>query len=226
MKMNKKKIIIFIIMLIIIIIGIVYFIYNKRKNEKYENADKNQLAYQKEVTIEDLMNDVSITGDSSLYEIGQEYDGRKTLVVKPSIKYKVAFAGMIKKSQPSMDELDKILDENSPKESGVWVEESSREKVLEILNAIDNKYKINSEGYLNIYTDKQVILSVSSVCYIVDDVTGEILDYNFEKMDKEQAYEYFEDGNKKIIFITENKQDQLTNKEIFESIIEIIKFKT
>ena len=68
---------------------------------------------------------------------------------------------------------------------------------------------------------KQYILDISSVCYIVDDITGEILDYNFENMDKYQTYEYFEDSNKSIVFITENSTNILTNLEIFESIIKL-----
>ena len=60
------------------------------------------------------------------------------------------------------------------------------------------------------------------MCYIVDDITGEILDYSFEDMDKYQTFEYFEDENKKIIFITENKSNQLKENEIIESLLNIL----
>jgi hypothetical protein len=39
-------------------------------------------------------------------------------------------------------------------------------------------------------------------------------------MDKYQTYEYFEDENKDIIFITENKSNQLSEKEIVNSVLE------
>ena len=61
-----------------------------------------------------------------------------------------------------------------------------------------------------------------SVCYIVDNLTGEIWDYNFENMDKYQTYEYFEDNDKMIIFITENTNNLLSNSDIFNSIIELM----
>ena len=69
--------------------------------------------------------------------------------------------------------------------------------------------------------NKLYIIDISSTCYIVDEITGEILDYNFEDMDEYQTYQYFEDGDKKIIFITENQNNQLTVKEIIESVIEL-----
>ena len=83
-------------------------------------------------------------------------------------------------------------------------------------------HNLNEKLEQLINSNKQIILNISSVCYIVDDVTGEILDYNFEKMDREQVCEYFEDENKMIVFITENTQNQLTNNEIFESIMELL----
>ena len=41
-------------------------------------------------------------------------------------------------------------------------------------------------------------------------------------MDEYQTYQYFEDGDKKIIFITENQNNHLTVKEIIESVIELL----
>lgn len=163
------------------------------------------------------------------------------MTVKANVKYKVALAGMIKKTQPSFEELDKILEQKSPKYRGIWIEQNSRDKLLKLFNSsekINSKYSINNEGYLEIVEknfqtnydkkienaingEKQYILDISSVCYIVDDVTGEILDYNFENMDKYQTYEYFKDGDKNIIFINQNTDNQLASSEIIDSIIEI-----
>jgi hypothetical protein len=83
-------------------------------------------------------------------------------------------------------------------------------------NANENDKKLQKA--LN--SKKQYLISISSICYIVDDITGEILDYSFENMDKYQTYEYFEDENKDIIFITENKSNQLSEKEIVNSVLE------
>lgn len=163
------------------------------------------------------------------------------MTVKANVKYKVAFAGMVKKTLPSFEELDKILEQKSPKYRGIWIEQNSRDKLLKLFNSsekINSKYSINNEGYLEIVEknfqtnydkkienaingEKQYILDISSVCYIVDDVTGEILDYNFENMDKYQTYEYFKDGDKNIIFINQNTDNQLASSEIIDSIIEI-----
>ena len=103
----------------------------------------------------------------------------------------------------------------------------------------NSEYEINENGYLKIKNknnqnendkkiekvikgDKLYILRNSSVTYIVDEVTGEILDYNFEEMDQYQTYEYFEDNNKMIIFINENKEKQMSKKEIIQSIIDLM----
>ena len=64
-------------------------------------------------------------------------------------------------------------------------------------------------------------LYIENDYYIVDDVTGEILDYNFENMDKYQTYEYFEDNDRIIVFVTENSSNVLTESEIFESLINL-----
>lgn len=248
MKTKKKKIILVTILLIILII-ILILIFNKRIQkdnnqnnfEQYgEQVDKNQIEYQPNLTVEEIKNEIGATGNTDIYEVEQEYDGRNILAVKPSIKYKVAFSGMIKNAKPSMNELDNIVEEKLPHKTGIWVEEKSRDKILEIFNDgdVNSKYLIDDDGYLKIDRKnnqndndkkidkiikgkKQYILDISSVCYIVDDITGEILDYNFENMDKYQTYEYFEDKDKYIVFVTENSNNVLTNLEIFKSIINL-----
>lgn len=248
MKIKNKKVIILVVLLIMFV-AILVLLFNKRMQkdnnqnnfEQYgEQVDKNQIVYQPDVTVEEIKNEIGATGNTDIYEVEQEYDGRNILAVKPSIKYKVAFAGMIKKTKPSMNELDNIVEEKLPHKTGIWVEEKSRDKILEIFNNedVNSKYLIDSDGYLKIENknnqndndkkiekvingNKQYILDISSVCYIVDDITGEILDYNFENMDKYQTYEYFEDNDKYIVFVTENSNNVLTNLEIFKSVINL-----
>lgn len=248
MKIKNKKVIILVVLLIMFV-AILVLLFNKRIKkdinqnnfEQYgEQVDKNQIEYQPDVTVEEIKNEIGATGNTDIYEVEQEYDGRNILAVKPSIKYKVAFAGIIKNAKPSMSELDNIMEEKLPHKTGIWVEEKSRDKILEIFNDgdVNSKYLIDDDGYLKIDRKnnqndndkkiekiikgkKQYILDISSVCYIVDDITGEILDYNFENMDKYQTYEYFEDKDKYIVFVTENSNNVLTNLEIFKSIINL-----
>ena len=249
---KKQKIIISLIIVLLIIATIIVIVYLNKSNKNnsdnevdfinsYREIDKNQVAYQDDVTIDELKNDIGATGNTEIYEIQQEYDGRNVLTVKPDITYKVAFAGMVKNSQPTMEELDDIFNKNAPSKNGIWIEEESRDKVLELFNgdSTESDYAIDNEGYLTIQNknnqndidkkiedvingEKQYILDISSVCYIVDDLTGEIWDYNFENMDKYQTYEYFEDNDKMIIFITENTNNLLSNSDIFNSIIELM----
>ncbi len=247
MKVNKKIATCIIIIFIIILILFVVFILNKKNNKQdgidynpYSQIDKNQIAYQENVTINDLIEETGMQADSNIYEIQQELDGRKVLAVKASIKYKVAFAGIMKETLPKMQEIDEIYNNNVPTENGIWIEEKSRNKVLEMFNNnAKSKYTIDNNGYLKIQDknlqndvdkkiesiingDKQYIIDISSVCYIIDNVTGEILDYNFEKLDRFQTYEYFEDNGKMIIFVTENTNNLLTENEIFNSIIDLM----
>lgn len=243
----KKKLIIGIVIIIVLIVGLIIFFFKKENHDnsdlevnEIEEVDKNQVSYQENVTVEDLKKDIGATGDTEIYEIQQEYDGRNIITIKPSIRYKVAFAGMIKNSIPTMEELDTIINGNLPEKSGIWINEESREKVLELFNdeSLNSNYIIDDEGYLKIQDennqnemdkkianiingDKQYILDISSVCYIVDDLTGEILDYNFEDMDQYQVYEYFDDNDRSIIFITENSNSLMTETEILNSVVEL-----
>ena len=265
--MKKKNIIICSIILIILIIAIIILAIimnnNKSENNRIENnnidntdnnmdinvvnniyseVDKNQISYQDNATVEDLKEDYGKTGDSSIYEIQTEYDGRKILNVKDDVRYQVAFTGMIKKSTPTYSELDEICNNNEPNQNGIWIEENSRDKINEYFgnnNLFKSKYEIDENGYLKIIessekndNDKKIeekingnqkyILSVSSECYIVDDITGEILNYSFEDMDKYQTYDYFKSGDKMIIFLTENKEGQLAPEDIMQSVLDLI----
>lgn len=233
-----KKRIIYVLIIVILLITCLCIIINKKQisnntlNEQ-ENIEK----------IEEVKEETGATGNTDIYEVQEDKTTNTEIVtVKANIKYKVAFAGMIKQSKPVFGEIDKIFEENYPKKNGIWIENNSRNKVLEEMNnsnMFNSKYAINKDGYLVIEKEntlnendkkikniingkKQYIFSISSLCYIVDDITGEILDYSFEDMDKYQTFEYFEDENKKIIFITENKSNQLKENEIIESLLNIL----
>ena len=57
---------------------------------------------------------------------------------------------------------------------------------------------------------------------MVDPVTGEIIDNPYNQLEPYQTYEYFEDEERMIIFITENKELKMTENEIIQSIVELV----
>ena len=264
---NRNKIILLLVILILIVLiisGIIIYTNKKKKNINNLNGNYNEndnevnitennqleniknLSQSQEIAtksdVNTLKSETGLQGNTELYDITKDYDGRNTLTIKASVKYKVAFAGIIKAGKPTMNELDNILNKNHPKENGIWVEKNSRDKFLKIINSsskTNSTYIINNDGFLKIENknnqteedkkienainaNKQYIIDISNIYYIVDDVTGEILDYNFVQMDEFQPYEYVEDGSNMIIFVNENKNSQLSNDEIFDSILYLL----
>ena len=243
MKKNLIQII-SIIIFVFIILGISLLMKkNTQKSEldiKYDELKKESAMYDENADIQELKQEYNMTGNTELYEIQTEYDGRKVLAIKASENYKVAFAGLIKKSKVNLDEATEIFEQNYPNKNGIWIEKDSREKILNYLNNVLNStYQIDEEGYLSISNmqkstndniintlingDKQYILGISSTTYYIDALTGEVIDNPYEEMDEAQTYSYFEDENRMMIYIPENKDKHLSNQEIFESIIELVK---
>lgn len=270
MKINIKKVIICIIICVLLISVIVICTVRKKDDSKVndsnisENVNQEEKSNDNKENTENVEKEIQITtstqeerqissekkteiieetgkqGDSDLYEIQEGEDNIKIATIKSSVKYKVAFAGMIKNRVPEKEELDDVLEENHPKYAGIWIKSESQSEFLKYISSVTkSEYEINEKGYLKIKNKKKqnnyekkieeiingnklYIIDISSTCYIVDEITGEILDYNFEDMDEYQTYQYFEDGDKKIIFITENQNNQLTVKEIIESVIELL----
>lgn len=250
---TKNKIIIVILLILFVIVTII--MYNVSKNNKYNNLNMrdediqkdynnmvgNSLMYSEKATISDLKNEYKITGEDDLYQIDTEFDGRRVVNVKPSINYKVAFVGMIKGSKPDFNEIDKIYKNNAPQKKGIWINQQSREKILNYINNNSNlssSYEIDSSGYLQIVEkvnkneldekieklingDIQIILDISSVCYMIDPVNGQITENAYNDLEEYQTYEYFSDESKNIIFVTENKNGVMTNDEILYSILNL-----
>lgn len=214
---------------------------NEQAIERYEEMKNTSIMYDENSTLQDLKEEYKITGADNIYEIGTESDGRKVITVKADINYKVAFGGMIKKSKPSYEELDIIFQKNMPTKSGIWIESSDQSKIVSYLNNskyLKSKYEINKEGYLQVVSanqqteydkkiekiinsEEQYIISISSIYYMIDTVTGEIVDDPYNELDIYQTYAYCKDDDKTIIFISENKENKLTNDEIFISLIDL-----
>ena len=229
MKINKRVIII--VLCIAIVVATIIIIINRRNNRDLE---QNQISNINEDanTIEEIKNEINATADTNMYQIEQEYDGRKIIQIKPNIQYETVLAGILKNSMPKEEEI-KILLENRPIKSGVWISKQSREKFIKILKDNNIKgYEIDKEGYLvrkeeinnetlkkAINSNKLYILDISGKCYDRDDISGEIVEYPFEEMEPDQVLEIYNIENSAILEITTNSRGILSNKEILDEIL-------
>lgn len=246
--MKKKVIISSIVLIIILIVILVAFFITKKSQQdgSGENISSLPISYEEEneenskqdqEQISQITENQGLQADENIYEIATEYDGREVVRVKPNIQYKVALAGMIKKEIPDFSELDDLLTQ-APTHTGIWIEETSRESFLNILNNIaDSEYEINEDGFLikkengkmNDY-DKKIkemlsdetlhIFDINSTTYIVDEVTGEIQEYPFEEMDPYTEYEYFSTDDKEMFIISANSYGKVNQEEVLKGIFD------
>lgn len=239
---KKTKIVFVLIIAIIIIMAIIGIIIVKRNlnqkqewNNEYSKVNKNEINYKEDANVNELKEVMGLTADSDLYEITEEYDGRKTLNIKTDILYKVVFAGIIKQSKPTLEEIDVIYSENHPVKDGVWVSQQSRDAFLELIKENTNsEYEINDEGYLIIKdnnnqnendkkleelinSNKKIIVDINDYDYDVDVVTGEIVEYPFEQLG--EISDVISNNNDRIIVILKNKEQKFTEKEILEEFL-------
>ena len=249
MKKYTKYIIFAIIVIIIVAILATMVITKNNKEKNQENKedyetyngieiDQNQTSYQENTTINDMKEEIGATGDSSIYELQSEYDGRKILAIKPNIQFSTVLTGIIEDKKPE-DNLAHIEEIGATfvGKKGMWIAPNSRETFLDILQkTTQNNYTINKDGYLEytknqnanetdkaleeiLSSDKMYIISTTGLCYILDEVSGKVTEYPFEKMAPDQPCEYYESENQKIIILTTNKEKILTEKELIDAII-------
>ena len=186
MKKNVK-IIFLIVILVLLILGIIFYLKkNEDKKEKQEFEP-----------ISELKNEIGVTGDEQLYEVVDLGNNEQTLAVKENVKFKTSLAGMIKNSKPEMQEIDNIVSNFKFRDKGIYINKKSRERFL---------------GLISKFTNSQYF---APLCYIVDDVTGEVVDYPFEMMDPFQACQIYAQGKKKIMFVTTNVKQKLNEEDIF-----------
>ena len=151
MKKRKLVITIAIIFIIISIFCIARYIIVNNKNEiqnkennqtenwdnQYSEVDKNDINYNNTDDVDKLKEQMGLTAPSDVYEISEEFDGRKTLNVKAEILYKTAFVGIVNQEKPEMENLDKVFETKYPTRSGIWISERAREKIVKILSNIE-----------------------------------------------------------------------------------------
>lgn len=242
--MEKRNIIISITT--IILVGIVFMIVNRWEtpNTNENNIPDNTLLsdgtnkYDANI-INEVKKEINATADTEMYQIEEEYDGRKILQIRPNIQFETVLAGIIKQGQPTEEEIPNLL-EKKPTQNGIWIAEQAREQFINQLkeNQINN-YTINEEGYLKntekeekgeeeekilnkaINANKLYIIDIAGTAYIRDEFTGEIVEYPFEKMDPYQVIDTYqnEDQNQIILEITTNQQAKLSKQEILEEIL-------
>lgn len=239
---NKRYIIITIILiLIILIIGIMVFRKNEgnsndMENVSYvdrENDNDNNISVEDVEKVEKIKNEINATGNTDIYYIDEEYDGREILQVKADVQFDVDLAGIIKNAQPEEYELNDLI-ARMPKNNGVWISKQSIERFSTLLknNGIDN-FSIVEEGYLQIdsssnelarkinnmiNSNKLYIINMTGISYERDYISGEITEYPFEDMDPYQIINPYQNDNKVILEITTNKAGKLDEYEILEAI--------
>lgn len=241
MKRHKKIRIVVIcivfIMMVLILIGFKLTI--NRSNE--DNLKKEEISVTKEIDIynPDIINEVkkeiNATGNTQLYQVYEEYDGRKILQIRSEIQFETALVGILKNAKPLENEIQQLLN-NQPTKNGIWIAKQARVQFLNLLkeNKLSN-YEIDENGYLYtiekikqkesekldkaIQSDKLYILDMSGTSYIRDEMSGEITEYPFEKMDPYQILDKYEKENKIILEITTNASKKLSNEEILKEIL-------
>lgn len=241
----KRKIVIMIALIIIVILAIVLII-NKEDKDKIQNNIQNDVQndlYTNRMVstdaneIDAIKNEINATGQTDIYQIEEEYDGRRIIQVKPDVQYQVALAGILKNGVPEDDEIDTLL-QQAPKNSGVWISHTSRDKFIELLNSNNiTSFEITNDGYLKCNkqdnlteqekklksmteTNKLYIIDMSGKIYQRDYISGEITEYPFEDMDPYQVIEPYEVENSIILGVTSNKDNRLSNEEILNNILQ------
>lgn len=240
----KKNIFIVLLLVIVVVIAIVLIFNNKEENsdqnilqnEIQSDEFANRMVSTDANEINAIKNEINATGETDIYQIEEEYDGRRIIQVKPDIQYQVALAGIIKNGIPADDEINTLL-EQAPTSSGMWISESSREKFMELLNSnniVD--FEITNEGYLKCNkqenlteqeeklknmaeSNKLYVIDMSGKTYQRDYISGEVIEYPFEEMDPYQVIEPYEIDDSIILGVTSNKENRLSNKEILDAII-------
>ena len=234
---------------IVIILSLLFFSMRPEKEEMLAQQDeyvpqegvvidKNEVTYQENVTVGELKNEVGASGNDEIYEIMSEYDGRKFLSIKPEVQFDVVLVGLLAGKMPELD-LEKLEKKTSvfQGKKGIWIEKNSREEFLKLLRETTKcSYKIDNEGYLvceqeqggndidkglqqTLLGDELRIVAVTGSCYTVDEISGEVVEYPFEKMDPYQTSETFKKDKQKICVLSTNEKGKLAGEEIIRSIL-------
>lgn len=227
-------------MMAIIILGFLIILNFQQKELEKENSITNEIDENNKSLINQMKNQMNATANTDMYQIEEEYDGRKILQIKPSIQFETVLAGIIKNGEPQDNEIQKLL-ESKPNQNGIWFSKSSKDKFLDLLKNNDiYHYTINENGYLEenrkeenreevkilntaIRSEQLYMIDISGTSYTRDEFSGEIVEYPFEKMEPYQVVDAYENNDSKILEITTNEKEKLSNQEILSEILLNIK---
>jgi len=244
-KKNFLSIILVVLIVIAVIIGFSIRNTDNNQNVLLNNTQSNmvnddfvnRMVSTDANEINAIKNEINATGQTDIYQIEEEYDGRRIIQVKPDVQYQVALAGIIKNSIPAEAEINTLL-EQAPTSSGMWISESSREKFMKLLSSNNiAEFEITNEGYLKCNkqsnlteqeeklksmaeSDKLYVIDMSGKTYQRDYISGDVIEYPFEEMDPYQVIEPYEVEDSIILGITSNKENKLKNEEILNTIVE------
>ena len=87
----------------------------------------------------------------------------------------------------------------------------------------DNENGLDKALKKYIDSDKLVVLAKTGNIKMVDDVTGKIEDYPFEKMDEYQSYDYVSDNGNYVISLAKNEKNKIKNEEFVDVLKSILK---
>lgn len=241
----KKNILIVVLLVVVVVIAIILIFNNNTEknndqnilqNDIQNNDFMNRMVSTDANEINAIKNEINATGQTDIYQIEEEYDGRRIIQVKPDVQYQVALAGIIKNGIPAEDEINTLL-EQAPTNSGMWISESSREKFMDLLNSNNiSDFEISNDGYLKCNkqgnlteqeeklknmaeSDKLYVIDMSGKTYQRDYISGEVIEYPFEEMDPYQVLEPYKVEDSIILGVTSNKDNYLSDIEILEAII-------
>ena len=244
-KKNFLSIILVVLIVIAVIIGFSIRNTDNNQNVLLNNTQSNmvnddfvnRMVSTDANEINAIKNEINATGQTDIYQIEEEYDGRRIIQVKPDVQYQVALAGIIKNSIPAEAEINTLL-EQAPTSSDMWISESSREKFMKLLSSNNiAEFEITNEGYLKCNkqsnlteqeeklksmaeSDKLYVIDMSGKTYQRDYISGDVIEYPFEEMDPYQVIEPYEVEDSIILGITSNKENKLKNEEILNTIVE------
>ncbi len=247
---KKNYIIIGLVVLVVILIIVLIVFFSRKGNENVSNTETENVvnentenntsivdqdtSNQNVVEIENMKNEINATGNTDIYYVDEEYDGRKILQVKPDVQFDVDLAGIIKNTMPEENEINELVGK-APTDNGIWISEQSRERFSDLLkNNNINDFSISDDGYLQINNSENndmanklvnminsnnlYIINITGIAYERDYISGEITEYPFEDMDPTQAVEPYQKDNKIILEVTTNKMKELTESEILDAI--------
>lgn len=157
-------------------------------------------------------------------------------------QFNIAFCGMTEAKIPTEEEVE-AYKEKMPKKSGVYLDYNSCYDILDFIHKFTNlAYEIDDNGFLvkslnqgknnkNEYdeffeklinSERLYILSRNGLLYCKDDFSGEIISNDYEDIDSEATYDYIKSNNKMLIDLTKNTKQNLTDKEIIDSVMNLI----